>query len=98
MCFDEYVFSSSCNVTVWATDSPFLVYIAILVLDEAQVIIFRVVAMGNIAVVNGDVAVVFSSSRCRTGVNKASWGEQGHVGQFLDCHLEFLGGQGHSIK
>jgi hypothetical protein len=60
------------------------VYVAVLVLDEAQVVVLGLVAAGNVAVVDGDVAVAFGGSRCGTGVDGASCGEQGSVGRLLD--------------
>ena len=74
------------------------VYVAILVLDEAQVVIVGLVTAGSIAVVNGDMAVAFGGSRCGTGFNGASWGEWGSVGQLLAHHLGFWGWQGGFLK
>jgi hypothetical protein len=74
------------------------VYVVVLVLDEAWVVVLGMVAAGNIAVVNGDMAVTFGGSRCGMGFNGASWGEQGGVGQLLDRHLGFQGEQGRSAK
>ena len=37
------------------------------VLDVAQVVVLVVVVAGNVAIADGDVAVAFGHSRCRTG-------------------------------
>ena len=68
------------------------------VLDKAQVVVVGLVTAGSVSVVDGDMAVAFSGSRCGMGFNGASWGEQGGVGQLLAHHLGFWGRQSCSIE
>ena len=73
-------------------------YVAVLVLDEAQVVVVGLVTAGSAAVVDGDMAVAFGGSGCGTGFNGASWGEQGGVGQSIARRLGFWGRQSRSVE
>jgi hypothetical protein len=67
------------------------------VLDETRVIISRVVAAGNVAVVGGDVAAAVGAwgivvgSLCITGAGGVDWGQQGGVGGLLGRRCSCLG-------
>jgi hypothetical protein len=74
------------------------VLLGIWVLNETLDVVFGLVVAGNIAVVNGDVAVAFGGSRCGTGVLETSWGELGRLGGFLGRRLEFPGVQCRSTE
>ena len=65
--------------------------VAIWVLDDALVVVFRVVAVVSIAVVGGDVAVALGGSRLEMGVWGTSWGELGRLGEVLDRRWGSLG-------
>ena len=68
------------------------VYIAILVLDEAQVIVLGVVAVGVIAIVDSDVAVVTSGSGCQTGDRGVCRGAVAQPGRMWHYFQEAVGG------
>jgi hypothetical protein len=52
----------------------------------------------DLVIVDGDMAVEWGGSRCGTGFNRVSWGEQGGVGQLLDHSLGWWGLQDLSVK
>ena len=60
-------------------------------LDDALVVVFRVVAVVSVAVVGGDVAVALGGSRFGMVVWGASWGELGCLGGVLDHRWGSLG-------
>ena len=72
--------------------------LSVWVLDESDIVILVVVVAGNVAIADSDVAVAFGESRCGTGVNGVSWGEQGGVGRLLGLRLGFWGRGGRSVK
>jgi hypothetical protein len=99
---------TSCNGVPWAVNGVSASFMAwgrvsgvlgsVCMLDEAQVVVSKVVAAGNVAVVGDDVAVAFSGSKCGTGDRGTSWGVLGGVGRLLGLRWEWCSWQGSSVE
>jgi hypothetical protein len=106
--FDEHTRSSSPPFILRAVDCSTMSFRAwqsvhkvtavVCMLDETRVVISRVVAAGNVAVVGDDMAVAFGGSKCRTGDRGTSWGVLGGVGRLLGLRWEWCSWQGLSIE
>jgi hypothetical protein len=107
-CSEEHIHTTLCNGIPWAVNSVSASFMAwgrvsgvlgsVHVLDEAQVVVSKVVAAGNVAVVGDDVAVAFSGSKCGMGDRGTSWGVLGGVGRLLGLCWEWCSWQGSSVE
>jgi hypothetical protein len=106
--FDEHTCSSSPPFILRAIDCSTMLFRAwqsvhkvtavVCMLDETRVVISRVVAAGNVAVVGDDMAVVFGGLQCGTGDRGMSWGVLGGVGRLLGLCWEWCSWQGSSVE
>jgi hypothetical protein len=103
MCLNEHsCLSSLCtsvlraagySTTLFRTwQSVHKVIAVVCMLDETWVVVSRVVAAGNVAIVGGDMGVARGSSGCKGNGWGVGWGAVWQLGKVC-CHLGGVGGR-----